>query len=452
MKPGRGEGPALAPPDKNDAVMSADGTTRVESDAGPAAQTAIADAPHESGSLFRNRHFRFLYVAAAISKLGTQISFLAVPLLAVLELHATPGQVGLLASLATLPYLLIGLPAGAWVDRVRRRPVQIAADLVRTALFGSLPVAAALHVLTLWQLYAAVLLSGVATVFFDVASQSYLPFVVGRSGLVAANGQLASMAAINQVAGLGVGGYLVQAVTAPFAIAVDAASYLWSAIWLMRIRSKEPKPEPSPNRHLLGEVWEGLRFVFGHPLLRPIAVSGTLTNLSVQISLVMLPVVFVREIGLSPGILGIYLTSGGIGVFLGTSAARRIGDRLGAGRAMWIIGLVSAPLKFALPFIDRGPLLLLAALAWLLATFQVGVNNVLQVSFRQRATPDRLLGRMNATMRFLLSGALAVGSGVAGLIGDYAGLRPVLWVGAVGLAVAWVPCFFSPLRTMRELP
>ena len=262
------------------------------------------------------------------------------------------------------------------MDRVRRRRVQIVADLARAALFGSLPIVWRWHLLTLWQLYAAVLLSGTATVFFDVAAQSYLPFVVGRPGLVAANSRLASVDAINQVAGRSVGGYLVQALTAPLAIAVDAATYLWSAAWLLRIRRTEPKPEPRPDVHLPREVREGVGFVFGHPLLRPIAMAGTLTNLSVQISVVMLPVLFIRELKLSPGVLGLYLTSGGLGVLLGTTAARGIGNRLGHGRAMWIVGLASMPFKAAIPFLNHGPLLWLAALGWLSTTFQVGINNV----------------------------------------------------------------------------
>jgi predicted MFS family arabinose efflux permease len=197
---------------------------------------------------------------------------------------------------------------------------------------------------------------------------------------------------------------------------------------------------------------EGIGFVLGHRLLRPLVLAGVLTNLCVQLTVTMMPLVFVRELGLSAGALGLFLAVGGLGVFLGSSTARAIGHRLGHGRAMWIVGLVSAPLKFLIPLIDRGPLLWLAAFGWLMATVQVGINNVLQVSFRQRATPDRLLGRMNATMRFLLTGAVALGAALAGLIGQYASLRTALWLAAIGLALVWVPPFFSPVRTMRDLP
>lgn len=368
------------------------------------------------------------------------------------ELDAGPGQVGLLAALSTLAFLLVGLPAGAWVDRLRRRRVQVAADLGRAALLGSVPLAWALDRLTLTQLYAVVLAAGVGTVFFDVAAQSYLPHVVGRPALVEANSRLAAVDAANQVAGRGVGGYLVQLVAAPAAVAVNALTHLCSAVLLLRISRPEPPVARRPDAHLGREIAAGLRFVGRHPLLRPIAAAGALTNFSVQLSVTMLPVLFVRELGLSPGVLGLYLAGGGLGVLLGTTLARRIGRQLGFGRATWVVGLASAPVKLLIPLLDRGPMLWVAGAAWLLTTAQVGVNNVLQVSLRQRATPDALLGRMNATMRFLLTGAVATGAVAAGLLGELAGVRAALWVGAVGLALVWVPAYLSPLRTLRELP
>jgi len=367
-------------------------------------------------------------------------------------LDASPGQVGLLGTLSTIAFLVVGLPAGAWVDRMRRRRVQVAADLARAVLLGSVPVAWWLDRLTLPQLYVVVLLTGVGTVFFDVAAQSFLPHVVGRPALVAANSRLAGVDAVNQVAGRSVGGVLVQAVTAPLAVGVNALTYLWSAACLLRIRRPEPPPVRRPDAHLGREMAEGLRFVLRHPLLRPIAAAGALTNFSVQLSVTMLPVLFVRELGLSAGVLGLYLATGGLGVFLGTAVARRIGRDLGYGRAMWMVGMVSAPAKLLIPLLDRGPMLWVAAAAWLLSTLQVGINNVLQVSLRQRATPDALLDRMNATMRFLLTGAVAAGAAAAGLLGELVGVRAALWVGAVGLALVWVPAYLSPLRTLRELP
>jgi predicted MFS family arabinose efflux permease len=166
----------------------------------------------------------------------------------------------------------------------------------------------------------------------------------------------------------------------------------------------------------------------------------------------MFPVLLTSVLGFSAATVGLFLSTGGIGVFLGTLIARRIGVLIGYGRAMWLVGLVTVPFKVVIPFLDHGPLVWLAALGWLMTTVQVGVNNVLQVSLRQRVTPNAMLGRMNATMRFLLFGALTVGSGIAGLVGQFAGVRIALAVGVVGLVLVWLPPLLSPLRTMRELP
>lgn len=408
--------------------------------------------PPDGAPLRGNRDFHLLFAAAAASKLGTQISYLAIPLLAVTTLDASPAQVGLLGTLSTVSFLAIGLPAGVWVDRLRRRRLQILADLTRMVLLASVPVTWWLGWLSMELLYAVVLAVGVGTVFFDVAAQSYLPQIVGRDGLVVANARLASADAVSQVAGRSVGGFVVQLLTAPVALLVDATSYLWSALCLLRIRDPDARPPARPDRHLAREIGQGIRFVLGHPLLRPLAAAGAVTNLSVQLTVTLMPLVFVRELGLSAGALGLYLAVGGAGVLVGSLNANRVARWLGYGRAMWIVGLVSAPAKLVIPLIDRGPLLWLAAGGWLLTTVQVGINNVLQVSLRQRVTPDGLLGRMNATMRFLLTGAVALGAAAAGLLGEVAGLRFALWVGAVGLALVWVPAYLSPIRRMRDLP
>ncbi|AUG75201.1 MFS transporter [Kitasatospora sp. MMS16-BH015] len=386
-----------------------------------------------------------------MSKLGTAVSSLAIPLTAVLALHRSPGQVGLLAMLNTLAFLLIGLPAGAWVDRIRKRPVMITADLVRAALLGSVPAAWALDCLTIQQLYLVVLLTGAATVFFDLATLSHLPDLVGRDRLTRANAHPVTVDALAQIGGRGAGGLLVALLSAPTAVVVDAVGYLWSAILLLRIRRPEPRPRHRRGARLGGEIREGLRFVLGHPTLRATALAGALTNLSIQLCQTMLPVLFARELGLSDGVIGLYFAVGGLGVFIGSQSARWLAHRFGAGRVLWLMSLAVAPFGVLLALVDRGPALWLAAAAWLITTCKVGVDNVLRVSFRQSVTPDRLLGRMNATMRVLLTGSLAIGAALAGLLGELASVRTALWVGAAGLATVWVPIFFSPLRTRRDL-
>ncbi|MBB4950711.1 putative MFS family arabinose efflux permease [Kitasatospora gansuensis] len=408
-------------------------------------------APGPRRSLLRDRGFRLLLTAATVSRLGTSVGSLALPLTAVLALHASAGQVGLLAMLGTLSFLLIGLPAGAWIDRMRKRPVMIAADLARAALFGSVPAAWLLGVLTIHQLYLVVLLAGTATVFFDVAAQSHLPDLVERDRLTEANAHLATTDAVTQVGGRSAGGFLTALLTAPAAVAVDAVSYLCSAVCLLRIRRPEPLPRPHlAGRSLAGEIRQGLRFVFGHPLLRPLVLAAAAGNLSIQVCQTMLPVVFVQELELPESALGLFFATGGIGVFLGSLSARRLAHRLGAGRVLWLMGLAVAPVGVLVAVVDRGPALWLAALAWLVTTFKVGINNVIMVSFRQSVTPDLLLGRMNATVRVVLTGSLAIGAALAGLLGEFASPRTALWVGAVGLATAWLPILLSPLRTGAE--
>ncbi|GAB3967854.1 MFS transporter [Actinoallomurus acanthiterrae] len=327
----------------------------------------------------------------------------------------------------------------------------IAADLARAALYGSVPVAWLLHVLTMQQLYAVVLAAGVSTVFFEVSAQSHLPQVVGRLRLGQANAHLVTLDAVTQIGGRSVGGFLVALVSAPVAIGIDAATYVWSAACLLRIRWPEPRPDHAGPRALRREIREGVRFVAGHPVLRPIALAGACTNLAIQLCQTMLPVEFVR-LGLPGGAIGLFFALSGVGVLLGSLSARPLARRFGPGRVLWLMGLAVAPFGVLIALVDRGPALWLAAGAWLVTTFKVGIDNVIKVSFRQAVTPDRLLGRMNATMRFVLTGALALGAALAGLLGEFVDVRAALWVGAALFATVWVPMFFSPLRTRNDLP
>ena len=397
-----------------------------------------------------NRDFRMLFAAAAVSRLGTSISYVAMPLIAVTGLAASPGEVGLLAMLGTVAFLVIGLPAGAWTDRVRRRGVLITADVARAVVLGSVPVAWWLGQLHIGQLYVVVLLLGVGTVFFDVASQSYVPQVVGRPALLAANTRLVSMDAVNDIAGRGVAGYLVAALTAPAALVIDAASYLVSAWCVTRVRHREERPAPA-ERRLWTDIGEGVRFVGGHPVLRAILLSGALVNLGIVLVLTMVPIVLVDELGLGAGVLGLFLASGGVGTLAGSLVARRLAARVGAGRLALVGSLLVAPCGFGMPLMDRGAALWLAGIGWVVVTAQVGANNVILVSFRQQVTPDRLLGRMTATFRFLLMGILAVGAAAAGALGQYVSPRAALFAGATAIALVWLPILFSPLRRLRGL-
>ncbi|KRC66389.1 MFS transporter [Aeromicrobium sp. Root236] len=409
--------------------------------------------PDPAESPWRFADFTTLFQSASLSQFASNTGYVALPLIAVTALHAGPAEVGALAALSTVAFLLIGLPVGAWVDRMRHRQVLILADLARALLFATIPVAWWLDRLTMQQLYVVAFAGGAATVFFDVGSQSVLPRIVGPAALVRANAAVVTLIALANVAGRGAGGALVQLLTAPVAALCSALAYLLSAVTLTRMTPVVRPPVDGTARPRLGvQIAEGLRHVLGHAELRALALTATLNNLGSQVINTMLPILFVRSLDLPAGALGAFWAVGGAGLLLGARCALPTARRLGYGRNLALIGLCVAPAALLVPLIDRGPVLWLAGLGWTLALFKTGMDNVVGVSLRQRMTPPELLGRMNATFRFLLTGALALGAALGGLLGELLGVRATLWVGAVILALAFVPVFLSPVRRRRDLP
>ncbi|MFI6320530.1 MFS transporter [Nonomuraea sp. NPDC050556] len=399
-------------------------------------------------SLLQDVSFRNLYLASAGSAFGAQVGYVALPLLAVTALHAGPGEVGLLSGLGTIAVLLVGLPAGAWVDRVRRRPVMIVADLLRAALLFSLPVAAWFGGLSMPQLYAVAVCTGVGTLFFDVASMSVTPQLVGRDRLTAANSMLVGTNAAMDISGRSFAGVLVGAAGAPVALLLNAVTYLWSAAFVWRVAVPE-LPAPPAREGIAAQISEGVRFVFGHQVLRPILLMGTMTNLGFPLMSVLLPILIVQQLGYPEWVLGLFLAVGGLGVLAGSSTAHVVGKRLGRGRAAWLLSLVTTPAGLLVPVLDGGVWIWVAAAAWFVLTYRTGLNNVLLVSFRQEVTPDEMLGRMTATMRLLLMGAVGIGGLLAGIIGEVWGVHAAMWAGAAFMSLSWVPLHFSSLRDSR---
>jgi MFS family permease len=402
--------------------------------------------------LWRHRDFLLLWSGETVSQVGTMISHLALPLLAATVLGATPWEMGLLVAAERAGFLLVGLPAGALMDRLPRRPVMIAADLVRFALFASIPVAWWLGVLTFAQLVAVALLGGVATVFFDVGYQSVLPAVVGRGGLVEGNAKLESTRAAAEAAGPALGGGLVQLAGAALAVLLDALSYLVSAAFLARMRTVEVVATRDPARSLRADMAEGLRFVLGHPLLRPIAACTGTANLFGGVLSAVSVLFLAREIGLPAGVVGLVLAAGSVGGVLAAVTAGGWIRRFGQGRTLVSALLVTGPITLVLPLTTAG-----AGLAWFaVGTFAVAyggvVYNVAQVSFRQSVCPDRLLGRMNASIRFLVWGTIPLGGLLGGAMGELLGLRATLLVAGAGFVLAPLWLVASPLRRLRDLP
>jgi MFS family permease len=360
--------------------------------------------------------------------------------------------VGLLATFEMLAFLVIGLPAGAWVDRMRYRWVLVVNDLLRAAALASIPIAQGFGVLGIGQLYAVALLTGVCTVFFDVAYQSYLPQLVERSELVEGNAKLQASESVSQIAGPAAGGVLIQALTAPYAIVVDAVSFLWSAAWVISIRARPPRPERKADRSLRREIGQGLRFVLGNRLLRSIAMCTGTSNLFSNVSFAVYYILLARQLHLSAGIIGLFTSIAAVGGLIGSLVASRFAKWVGQGPAIWISIVFAIPSEFVVPFVHRNWTLGLLAAGQLVMWASVVVYNITQVSFRQGVCPPDLLGRMNATMRFLVWGTIPLGAFLGGVLGSTIGVRPTLLVAAIGGSLCVFPVFFSPLRRMRELP
>ena len=401
--------------------------------------------------LLRDWDFRQLFLADTISQFGTQITLIAMPLVAVLALHASALEVGVLSACETAAFLLVGLPAGAWVDRMRRRMVLVNGDLGRALLIGSVPLAWWAGALTMTQLYVVAVLAGVFTVFFDVAYQSYLPHLVGTDKLVEGNSKLQAVGSVAQLAGPALGGVLVQWLTAPFAIGLDAVSYVGSAGFVGLIRKREERPTRKPDAHLGREIVEGLRFVFGNRLLRAIAACTGTANLFGGIVNTMLILYLARNLHLAAGTIGLFLSIFGIGALIGVALVTPAARLLGQGPAIWVSIFLGGLSGLLVPLASPGWRLWLAAGGGMVSGMMTIVYNVTQVSFRQGLTPEPLLGRMNATMRFLVWGTLPLGGLIGGALGTIFGVHAALWIGAAGEILAVVPVFFSPLRTLREL-
>jgi MFS family permease len=408
--------------------------------------------PRRRGGLWHHLDFRRLWIGETVSQFGTMISQLALPLVAILVVHASTFEVGLLTAFETAAFLIVGLPAGAWVDRMRFRAVLIVNDVIRAAALGSVPLAQMMGVLTIGQLYAVALVTGISTVFFDVAYQSYLPELVERTLLVEGNAKLQASESVSQIAGPSAGGLLIQVLTAPYAVLVDALSFLWSAAWVLSIQARPPKPERKPDRHLRREIGEGLRFVLGNRLLRSIAMCTGSSNLFSSMALAVFYVLLARDLHLSPGWIGAIMSTSAIGGLVGSLVASRFARRVGQGPAIWISALFIGPCGFVAPFVHRDWTLGLLALAQIGMWMGVVIYNITQVSFRQGLCPPALLGRMNATMRFLVWGTMPLGGFLGGVLGATIGVRETLLVVAIGGSLAFLPVYLSPLRRMRELP
>jgi MFS family permease len=403
------------------------------------------------GGLWRHRDFLSLWGSQTISQFGSQVTFLALPLVAIVVLDESTFRVAALTTVEFLPFLLFALPAGVWVDRLRRRPILVLGDLSRALALATIPIAHWLDALTIWQLYAVAFVHGIGTVFYDVAYQSYLPALVGREQVVEGNSKLEVSRSAATIGGPGIAGGLVEVLTAPFAILADAISFVASALLLGVIKKPEQAPPREERRSLKDELTEGLRYVFTHPYQRGLVGAVALSNFFGNVFFSILLVFAVRELGLSAGTIGVVLAVGNLGTLAAALSARRISDRLGVGRTIVLAAslfgpgtlvIAVAPKELAIPLITLGSLII---------GFGVILFNVTAISLIQAITPDRILGRSNASRRFVVWGVIPFGGLVGGSLGAWIGLRETMMIGAVGGLSAVVPILLSPVRSVGKM-
>lgn len=413
-------------------------------------------AASTSPTLWRHPEFLKFWAGQSVSLFGTQFSFLAIPLTAALTLHASPAQMGLLGAAQFAPGLVFGLFIGVWLDRARRRPVMVLTQLASMVALATVPIAALVRLLTLPHLYAVAFVAGTAGAAYSVAQSSFLPTLVGREHLVEANAKFQTSRTIAQLAGPGIAGWMVQLITAPLAIAFDAASFLVGTLTAAWIRTREDAPSaPEARRHIVSEARHGLAFLWAEPLVRSTSLILILANFGSLLSAAVFVLLFVGHLGVTPAQLGLVWAMGSLSSLLGAQLAKPVVRRLGLGPVLvaacflYSVGGLGA---VAAAFAARPAVLPLLVADGLVTGLALMTFNVSQQAIRQAVIPNHLLGRVQAGLLVLVYAGQVLGSLAGGALGQVAGLRTALVVGAALVWLCVLPAVFSPLRGLPEVP
>jgi MFS family permease len=406
------------------------------------------------GVLWKHADFMKFWTGETVSLFGTQVTFLALPLTAILVLNATPQELGLIRFLENVPFLLLALLVGAWVDRRRKRPVMIGANIVRACLVISVPVLAITGGLRMPVLYAIAFGIGVGTVFFDVCWMSYVPSLVSKEHLVEANSKVATSYSAADVAGPGLGGGLVELFTAPKAMYANAFGYAVSVITLAFIKVEEPKPEKKPARHLFAEVKEGLGLVLRNRYVRATTAQGGVWNFAFIMSNTMFLLYAIRTLHFSAGLVGLVLSVGAVGGLVGSALASSLSRRFPYGRMIMLATAFGTLPSFLIPGAtgSKTVMIVIFMVAFFMIQYGLATANVLMITLRQAVTPRGMLARMTAASRTVLYTLGPLGGLAGGALGAAIGLRATLWVAATCFAISLVPIYASPIPSLRELP
>ena len=408
--------------------------------------------PPATRNLWHHADFRRLWVGDTASQLGAALGGFAIPYLAVTALGATEFQMGLLGTLTTLGFLLVGLPSGAIIDRWNKRSVMILADVGRFALLATLPIAWWAGWLTFAQVAAVATATGMLQVFFDVSYQSYLPTLVHRDQVVEGNAKLQASQSVSQAVGPAFGGFLIKIAGPIVSIAINAVGYLLSAVALRAIRHREVPPAKADRRPLVTEIAEGLRFVVGHRLLRKLIACTAIGNLAGSIANVLTIYYMVQILHLSAVTIGFIEAAMAVGGLCGALITTRLAKAIGEGLTIIVTAVVFVGAQFSWVLASVLPPIPTLVVGLFIAGVGVVAYNIATVSFRQRLCPPPLLGRMNASARFLVWGGMPIGSLIGGILGHQFGTLPTLWVSAIAGLLSLLPVLVSPLWNVRTLP
>lgn len=405
-----------------------------------------------TASLWHHDDFRRLWIGDTASQLGAALGGFAIPYLAVTVLHADEFAMGLLGTLTTLGFLVVGLPSGALIDRWNKRSVMILADIGRFALLATLPIAWWTGWLTFAQVAVVATLAGMLQVFFDVSYQSYLPTLVHRDQVVEGNAKLQASQSVSQAIGPALGGVLIKLTGPIISIVINAVGYLSSALALRSIRHRETSPPRESRRPLVVEIGEGLKFVVGHRLLRKLISCTAIGNLAGSIGNVLTVYYMVQLLHLSPVTIGVVEAAMAVGGLCGALVTTRLTRAIGEGLTIIVTAIAFGLTQFSWMFASFLSPIPTLVVGLFLGGVSVVSYNVATVSFRQRLCPPALLGRMNASARFLVWGGMPIGSFIGGVLGAHLGTVPTLWVAAAGGLLALLPVLISPLWRIRVLP
>jgi MFS family permease len=414
------------------------------------------DTTKNHDSLFKNKDYLKLWMGQSISSFGSQFTFIAVPLLATVILGATPTQMGLLTSFGFLPFLLFSLVAGVWVDRIRRRPILITANIANALSLLTIPIFYYFDLLSISILLIIQFLVGTGSVFMSITSGSYLPSIIKKEQLIDGNSKFQLTNSLARITGSGLGGGLVALLSAPFVILLDALTYIMSALFLLSIKSKEKLIESKKeDRNIMKEIREGIQIVFGTPVIRSILFSSTCYNFFYSMFLPLFILFVSRDLQLSSTLIGIIFAMGGVGAFIGSSLAKMLGNKLGIGSLLSKINMLtglSIIMMVASTIFETIIMVSLILFAQVILSGCATIYSINTVSLRTAITPIHLLGRTNASLQTISFGGLAIGPILGGAIAGLIGNASMIVICGIGIALSTLLIYLSPVRLIKEIP